>query len=448
MMTRKIGLNSVAASIGIFGVLGALAVACSSESKTTSSGAGGTSSTLGKTCDSKALCGKGEVCGNEGTCVEECPGGICIDTDAGTPPPQRLDGGYGDISEDEAQTMKESACVGWNGEVEPSLPVLMFVVDVSTSMKQPDPSKTSRTKWEVTQPALQTAISKLPDGTGVGLLYFPNRPTTPSQVAVASSNCVSTEGSVAIATLSTAQRKALKSSLDTTIPPDNAGTPTHDAYLMALDRIEHTPLKGAKYVVLLTDGQPTYSKDCVGDGLPEHAVDPKPIVKEIEHALGDAVSTFVIGVPGSEKTVKTELDARPWLSQAAEAGGTSIGGACSDAAPPYCHFDMVGKPDFADALSTALAAIADRVVPCDFKLPEPETGQQVDPTQVNVILSSGGTDRLIYRNEDTSCEDGWHFSEDLSRVILCPSSCRLVKRDPKARLVAYFGCTSKPRLLQ
>jgi len=423
----------------------AVAFACSNEDGAESDDDDSASNLLppGAACEADEEC-QSSRCGSDGVCAE-CPGGICIDD----PSVSGSKGGTEDVDTARAQALRDAACVGWSGEAEPTSPILMFVVDVSTSMKQPDPSDTTNSKWAVTQPILQQTIRDLPDSIAVGLLLYPYLNTSPSDVARPSSECVNVDSLVPIDALGGAgstQREALLSALDGE-PLDESGTPTHDALEIALDEVEHTRLNGARYVVLLTDGQPTYSLECIGDGLAAHAVDEQPIIDAIQTALGDAVGTFVIGAPGSDRTVEVNRDARDWLSMAAEAGGTAPADCSHDGDPRYCHFDMVAQESYAEGLSQALLDITEQIVPCDYGLPTPPTGQDIDPANVNVIFTdSDDNQKLLLKDDDPNCTEGWRWSEDESRVLLCPDSCRELRLDRLARLDVLFGCLTNPEI--
>ena len=410
-----------------------MAVGCSNDE-----GSGGESGNRpgGAECTDHDQCTSGTCV--DGRCTEACPGGICIIPDVGT-----YEGGTRSIDSDEADDRRDAACAAWGGEAEPESAIVMFLVDVSSSMKQPDPSNTTQTKWQVTGPVLEEAIAGLPGSMAVGLLLYPNMQTVPSEVDRSPTECVNTEPLVPVELLGGAdseQRTAINAALAMT-PPDNSGTPTHDAIKLALDALGDTSLSGSRYLVLLTDGQPTYAEHCVGDGLPEHAVETEPIIEEVADALGDSVSTFVIGAPGSEETVKTEEDARPWLSMAAEAGGTMRGN-CSHDEPPYCHYDMVEEASFADGLTKALLDITEQVIPCDYGLPAPPAGSHLDKNEVDVILTSSTDESiLLLRDDSPDCTEGWRWSEDSSRVLLCPDSCVALRQDIGATLDVLFQCT-------
>src|SRR5262249_6050600 len=139
------------------------------------------------------------------------------------------------------------------------------------------------------------------------------------------------------------------------VDPDG-GTPTHAAFLFGAETVAASDLAGRKFVLLITDGVPTRTLTCEGDGM--MAVDSGPLITAAETAFKtQGISTFVIGSPGSE-------DARHDLSRIASVGGTAAAG-CSDDGPNYCHLDMTTAPDFATALADGLADIAGRISACE-----------------------------------------------------------------------------------
>ncbi len=111
-------------------------------------------------------------------------------------------------------------------------------------------------------------------------------------------------------------------------------------------------------MVLITDGLPTLTLECMGDvddgggfgggGMPQ-PVDSQPIVDEISQAREDGVRTFLIGSPGSE-------GGREWMSEAAILGATAAAG-CRLDGDPYRHMDMTTAPDFSAALRAGLRQI-------------------------------------------------------------------------------------------
>lgn len=352
-----------------------------------------------------------------------------------------LVGGVVQITAAQADALRHGSCAGWEATTESQPAIMDMVVDVSGSMDKTAPGGTA-SKWTVTRDALSAAIKALPDSTGVGMLFFPNMSNvTQSTTARDVSACVDVSAMIPVALLATAQRTKLSDALQAAIAA--GGTPTHDAYRYALTKgLLPTTLPGNKFMLLITDGQPTYSLNCIGDGLTQHPVDPQPIIDEIGNAFkSSAVRTFVIGSPGSEQGVSTGDDERPWLSQAARAGGTGAPG-CVDTGPNYCHMDMTQAPDFAAALRDGLQKISGQLVSCDYPMPQPPAGQTVDAAHINVLYTDGaGQAQLILQSAAATCTQGWQLVDNKT-IHLCSDSCTKVKADSAASLEVLGGCAT------
>lgn len=350
------------------------------------------------------------------------------------------------VTEQTLDELRDSACAEWTAESEIEQAVLMLVVDVSTSMRYVDPSGDGTTsKWQVTRPMLQGALSDLPPSVSAGLLLFPNMPTSQSSTPGSASDCVNVDALVPLAPLGgdgSTHRALIQDLLAETEPQSGAGTPTHDAFLAATLESARSDLSGRRYILLITDGQPTYSEACVGTGSAGDPVDVAPLLEDMAAAREAGIRTFVIGSPGSEQTIFLDTDARPWLSQAAAAGGTAAPG-CSHQGPNYCHLDLVEQPDLATGLRDALVDVSERILECDFALPVPPPGEVLDPGRVNVMLTSeSGEQLLVLRNDSTPCDGGWRFSENGDRIELCGDTCDLVRSETGPKLDLFFGCAS------
>jgi hypothetical protein len=362
---------------------------------------------------------------------------------AGSTPSLDQDGGL--------EALRHMACAGQTAKTEPLPAVLMLVVDTSGSMDNPAPGG-GGSKWTVTREALRTAIGALPASTGVGVLYFPNMNTNPStpngdptDPPRPLSACVDANAMIPIDLLGppgSAHRTRVTNSLDNVNGPQG-GTPTDDAFRTARPPIETTTLPGPRFVVLITDGQPTFLAGCVGTGNVDDAVDPNPIIADVTAAKAAGVSTFVIGSPGSEQITNVPQytnNTRKWLSLAASSGGTAAPG-CVDDGPNYCHFDMSQSPNFADALRGALAKIVGTIVSCEYPLPIPPNNQTLDLSKVNVVFTpSGGKPALITQSSEANCTTGWRYTADNAHVELCSQTCDQVKADPDPTLDVWFGC--------
>ena len=382
--------------------------------------------------------------GGSGSTDTNGSGGTELDLnpDGGT---TQQDGGSVDLTEDQVAQIEDSSCAGWSGEGEMLPAVLQLVVDVSGSMDDRAPG-TRDSKWEVTHAALEEALEILGGDTAVGALLYPNVPrgdTGESSRPRPIDECVAVDELLPIDELgetSSTQRQALLTLMDRA--EIGGGTPTHDAYQYALNEgliPFETPLQ--KFMLLITDGQPTYSEDCVGDGMAIHAVDPQPIVDSVEAAYDDyGIRTFIIGSPGSESASETGEDMRAWLSEAAQLGGTAIDG-CDVEGPNYCHLDMTEAPDFGVALREGLAQVIGQMGQCTYALPSPPAGESLDLDAINLLIHTTAGTTLVLPDNVGDCTEGWQFDED-DNVVLCSDTCDAVKGDSGARVELLFGCIS------
>lgn len=338
---------------------------------------------------------------------------------------------FGENGEGSGGGLGARACAGQTAGVESSPAVLQLVVDTSGSMNQGAPG-TRDSKWEVTRRAMLDAITAMPANTSVGVVFYPDvsideRP-----------RCFDESADVPIRELGNArsqQRQQIQRAFQGQAP--DGGTPTHDAYRYAFEELQKSDAAGTRFVVVITDGTPTFSQGCEGTGLIEDAVDPSPLVGEAANVSASGIKTFVIGSPGSE-------GARRALSEMAEAGGTSAPG-CSHDGPTFCHFDMTEEQDFATALTEALGTISGLALSCTYDVPEPSGGQILDPTKVNVLFRAPGAEtELIPRDGAGDCNDGWQYSGDGAKVLLCGSTCDRV-RSSEGTLTLEFGCATEVR---
>jgi hypothetical protein len=404
------------------------------------SSTGGTSASAGTSASGATSAGAGgaaPISGTTGLGGQVLTfGGQHAAGSAGTP--------SGEVGEETVESLRKASCAGWSAEPEMLPAVLELVVDVSLSMDQETAATKGRSKWEVTRDALGKAVADLPASTGVGMLYYPNRGTSSSQSALEVSECVKVDAMLEMSLLGSAgsdQRTKIADSLRTTKP--NGATPTHDAFHYALlNGLETTRLPGNRFMLLITDGAPTLAQNCIGRGRPEYPSPTQPILDEVAAARQRGVRTFIIGSPGSEVSVNGG-DARPWMSRAAELGGTARE-SCSSEGPNFCHIDLTQAEDFGSALNAALASVAGQVVSCDYQLPEPPAGQELDLAKINVIFTPGeGEAELIGRSTAADCTDGYRIDGN-NEVVLCKNTCSKVQADATASLEVLFGCVSAP----
>jgi hypothetical protein len=97
-----------------------------------------------------------------------------------------------------------------------------------------------------------------------------------------------------------------------------------------------------------------------------------------------------------------------------------------------------------DVVFQAIAAgvISGAQVSCDFPIPDPPAGKQIDPSSVVVEYTVGGmgapTD-FVQVADAASCKPNG-FYLDATTIHLCPETCTLVQADPKAAINVLFAC--------
>jgi hypothetical protein len=246
---------------------------------------------------------------------------------------------------------------GGTGGVGDCTPEIQIVLDTSGSMRfdpeteeLPDVGKQS--KWDLLKPALLEAIASMPATMAAGMNFYPN--------TSGGLECIENNVAVPIDMMTAAQRTAFETALNGVTPV--GGTPTHDAWVYGESLVTGNTLMGLPVVLLITDGQPTYSKDCMDPPDPPNS---DALVADVGAAwTARKVHTFVVGAPGSGVNPQTMTDARPALSKIAEAGQTGPMG-CVHTGPTYCHFDLTAQTgNFGQALVDALKEIVRQASDC------------------------------------------------------------------------------------
>jgi len=328
-------------------------------------------------------------------------------------------------------------CSETTGNAEQVPSTMLFVIDKSGSMNCNEPAldptcllpqkvdAAAPSKWEMTRDALNTTFGNLGKltGLGSGLVTFPQD----NHCAVLPEGQLTTE----IAALDAAQVTALTAAMNAATPDGN--TPLYGAGIRGLEalreRVVSGKVTGRVFMVLMTDGAETCQPAAQADLLSYVAAAQKDF----------GIQTFVIGAPGSE-------GARAILSELAFQGGTARSEGCVhggvDPAVGGCHFDMTLTTDFATDLSAALTSITDTTaLTCEFDVPP---GAFTDPNKVNVAYTPSGEDaETVPQDLSHACDvdaEGWQFSADQTKVVLCGEVCDRVKSDPGGKVEVVFGC--------
>ncbi|MEO7327360.1 MAG: VWA domain-containing protein, partial [Minicystis sp.] len=170
--------------------------------------------------------------------------------------------------------------------------------------------------------------------------------------------------------------------------------------------------------VLATDGEP----NACGDGITNDSV--AALAKSARNYNG--VLTYVIGVEGSNIAN---------LHKVAIAGGTT---AAYDITSDISEF------------SATIAKIRSVALACEFEIPKPPGGKDLDRDLVNFTYTpkGQGTPKVLLRADnllDCNNAPGWYYDNNMAptKIILCPASCSTVQADSSAEVSVLFGCKSE-----
>jgi hypothetical protein len=295
------------------------------------------------------------------------------------------------------------------------------IIDSATCEKNPvQTDMTQPTRWAVVKKALKDAFAALPSTTSVGLSYF----NTDDECSVNSTP------SVGVNLLTPPQITALGANLDGA--KAQGGTPIVGATILGFKHLhQQAQASGNKFLLLLTDGAETCNVDKIDQ-----------LATEIPKAMSVNIRTFVIGAPGSE-------GARGMLSEMAYLGGTAQSPTCEHggltSTAGDCHFDMTASKDFGADLELALRRISGTLT-CSFDVPS-TPGLPVDLARVNVRYTKGGAmeGMDIPQDKTASCQggaQGWQYSSDNSKILLCGNICDEVRKDATGKIDIVLGCTT------
>jgi Mg-chelatase subunit ChlD len=315
-------------------------------------------------------------------------------------------GGAGGINVDTDGGMDEDsgACASISAAAERVQLDMIFLIDRSGSMSGP--------KWTGTKSALSKFFNDpASNKIGVGLSYFPNYKAEP---------CIPEDYYTLNVPIDTLPDNTF--ALTNSMPADATGgtTPTWGALkgaLAAATAYQDAHPTHKVILVLATDGDP--------NGCGATTIDDIAALAKSARAY-NGVLTYVIGVAGS--TIAN-------LNKIAAAGGTT---AAYDVTLDINEF------------AAKIEEIRGASLGCEFEIPPPPGGEDLDPDKVNFSYTPKGVGeaKLLLRADDLAdCngKPGWYYdnNDKPTKILLCPASCATVQADTQAEVEALFGCKSQ-----
>jgi hypothetical protein len=338
--------------------------------------------------------------------------------DSGLIPNGMIDAAFGNSGNHIGSLGTSAPCVSSTAHAALANANLVVMFDKSGSMGDPAEGFDPSLKWTPVTTAMKAFFSD-PNSAGVqaSLQFFP-------QGTDLNSVCSYAYGTPLVSLTPLLSSTALVDAINATQP--SGGTPTLPALTGAVSYAQQVaaahPLDKT-LIVLVTDGDPGFGIN--GQFTPGCTDNDIPHVAAVAHAAKagtPSIATYVIGV-GSDFTN---------LNAIASAGGTG-----------QAIIVPVNNPaQTAPTFEAALNTIRKAALPCEFTIPPPPDGQQIDPNTVNVILQGTGGQQMVLPFS-AMCTDmnGWHYDDPTNptAVELCPTACTAAQGDPSGVTIA-FGC--------
>ncbi len=323
-----------------------------------------------------------------------------------------------------------SACVSEVASATLAPTNLVFMFDKSGSMGDPAQGGDPSQKWLPLTSGMKDFFADAYSSTvRASLQFFPEGDVPNASDTEAddiAQECNYTYASPKVP-LTVATDPAIVTAIDATTP--SGGTPTVPALQGAVTYAKQVSAERPNdktAVVLVTDGMPGYytqgafQPGCANNDVATAASIAKTALTESK------ISTYVIGV-GSR------LDN---LNEIAAAGGTTNAVMVDTTDPAKVKSDLVA----------ALDAIRRREVTCDFSVPPPPAGQELDPMAVNVVLTgTDGKERVLSYSKECGSADGWRYddAQKPTRIMLCQSACDAARASSLGKVTLAFGCKTR-----
>ncbi|MGE0322378.1 MAG: hypothetical protein AB7S68_08745 [Polyangiaceae bacterium] len=384
------------------------------------------------------------------------------------------DGGFGasDAGGGTGGLDPDASCGRFTAEAEQIPAAMLMVLDRSRSM-------TTSNKWPTAQQAIVQAIDNDAfDDLSLGLLAYPSGtvagPACLFNLPVACG--VSALPQVPIgptdknkSNSGTGARAAIYQWLVNNNPDNGAAdaSPGYEALRVGINSLRQLAINGKRILIYITDGGfgcasvsarggYTDANGCLDWEYPDSV---NTLINAGRTDTTAPVDTFIVGVPGSNTNGGSSggIDAAPYsmrlaLSSYAYSGapdyvpsncdGRTFTQAGADPSVP-CHFDMTQGNFSINELAKAISDIRGRALGCTFTLPDPPSGETIDPGEVNVSVTVNGSASSVPRRADTSdsCEtDGcWDYNAN-GEVELLGKACSDLETATSSKVDILVGC--------
>ena len=372
--------------------------------------------------------------------IEETPGGII-----GEPPPE---------TPPEGQLVDGEVCNAKGIEFEKLVPVVMMLVDRSTSMFASNlPNGASPAfgehpdRWEALRVAV-AGLEPLAADVAFGLSTYTGYKdgTCPEMPQI---------DSIVPGQAEFAQLMAELPSSAEALPPQESETPTHEAIIAGIEALKAVEIVGPKYLLVLTDGEPD---TC---GVPDPQCGQDAAIGAAQAAFAEGISTYVVGLgddvggkflndlahAGQGLDVQPPVENELWcigqeLQARDSASNFDINNYRDFADATYgadgltYAADLFYQPDDVEALQAQLTEVVSSVLTCEYEMDTAVQRAQADKGAVRVSYPDGTHEDLVFGDAN-----GWTLSADNDyTVVVQGTPCDKILAEQVSGLSIEFPC--------